>query len=188
MKMRNPRAQRRMDSGAAVIDHRAFAQWKRTSEVPPHKQYHLIPFPTACQFCGNETGKWDRQWLRVNSRSSDILYIGKERGGAAGAEARSFPLRLLPVRAQGKDSWQQQSTNGQNSSCTMEPGICCSERSPERTERPGGSRLKIMETGATWGGCRCQLLFLLLLFGSSFHMLHGQGKSFPHLPESWVHM
>lgn len=57
-------------------------------------------------------------------------------------------------------------------------GFCSSEMSPERVERPAGSQLKMMGTGETWSGCRCPLLFLLLLLGNSCHMLHGQGKGF----------
>ncbi|XP_036967891.1 protein sidekick-1-like isoform X5 [Acanthopagrus latus] len=57
----------------------------------------------------------------------------------------------------------------------MKPGLCCSDGSPERVEgpAPAGIRQK-MGTGATRSGSRCPPLFLLLLLGSSCHMLHGQ--------------
>ncbi|XP_073323462.1 protein sidekick-1 [Pagrus major] len=57
----------------------------------------------------------------------------------------------------------------------MKPGMCCSDGSPERVEgpAPAGIRQK-MGTGATRSGSRCPPLFLLLLLGSSCHMLHGQ--------------
>nr|XP_046227677.1 protein sidekick-1-like isoform X2 [Scatophagus argus] len=57
----------------------------------------------------------------------------------------------------------------------MKPGICCAESgSPEREEAPAGRRQKTMGTGATRSGSWCPLLFLLILLGSSCHMLHGQ--------------
>ncbi|TDH15815.1 hypothetical protein EPR50_G00013220 [Perca flavescens] len=60
----------------------------------------------------------------------------------------------------------------------IKPEICCPTRSPEREEGPAaGSRQKMtgMGTGTARSGSRCQPLFLLLLLGSSCHMLHGQG-------------
>ncbi|XP_045904090.1 protein sidekick-1-like isoform X1 [Micropterus dolomieu] len=57
----------------------------------------------------------------------------------------------------------------------MTPGVCCPERSPERVEGPAaGNRQKMTGTGTTRSGSRCHPLFLLLLLGSSCHMLHGQ--------------
>ncbi|XP_028450243.1 protein sidekick-1 isoform X1 [Perca flavescens] len=59
----------------------------------------------------------------------------------------------------------------------IKPEICCPTRSPEREEGPAaGSRQKMtgMGTGTARSGSRCQPLFLLLLLGSSCHMLHGQ--------------
>ncbi|XP_070712624.1 protein sidekick-1-like [Pempheris klunzingeri] len=57
----------------------------------------------------------------------------------------------------------------------MKPGIGCPEGSPERVEGAAArSRQRMMGTGTTGGGSRCPHLFLLLLLGSSCHMLHGQ--------------
>ncbi|KAK2817285.1 hypothetical protein Q5P01_025476 [Channa striata] len=57
----------------------------------------------------------------------------------------------------------------------MKPGACRPEGSPEREDRPAAwSRQMMMGIGTTRGGSRCLPLFLLLLLGSSCHMLHGQ--------------
>ncbi|XP_044047488.1 protein sidekick-1-like isoform X2 [Siniperca chuatsi] len=57
----------------------------------------------------------------------------------------------------------------------MKPGVCCPEGPPERVERSAaGNRQKMTGTGTTRSGSRCHPLFLLLLLGSSCHMLHGQ--------------
>lgn len=104
---------------------------------------------------------------------------------AAGAQARSFPLTLLPNRAQGHQTVLRQRSAKLTQALVVpllssmrKQGFCSSEMRPERVERPAGSRLKTMGAGETWSGCRCPLLFLLLLLASSCHMLHGQGKGF----------
>ncbi|XP_070769541.1 protein sidekick-1 isoform X2 [Enoplosus armatus] len=57
----------------------------------------------------------------------------------------------------------------------MKPGVCCPEGSTDLVEGPAaGSRQKMMGTGTTRSGSRCNPLFLLLLLGCSCHMLHGQ--------------
>ncbi|XP_008287351.1 protein sidekick-1-like, partial [Stegastes partitus] len=57
----------------------------------------------------------------------------------------------------------------------MKPGIS-REGSPERVEKPaaGSRQMMVVGTGTTRSGSRCLPLFLLLLLGSSCHMLHGQ--------------
>ncbi|KAF3687884.1 hypothetical protein EXN66_Car003556 [Channa argus] len=61
----------------------------------------------------------------------------------------------------------------------MKPGICLPEGSPEREDRRAAwSRQMMMGIRTTRSGSRCLPLFLLLLLGSSCHMLHGQGPVF----------
>lgn len=116
----------------------------------------------------------------VNSRSSDIRVIGEARR----CRRCPSPLRFRsvffsPLCRQDRVSYgKNKTTEGrQTHSFIKKPGFCLSETSKERVERAPGSRLKMMGPGASWNVCRCPLLFLLLL-GTRFHMLHGQGKSF----------
>ncbi|KAI3352481.1 hypothetical protein L3Q82_005435 [Scortum barcoo] len=141
-------------------------------------------------------------WSLVRSESGELPEPGAslhrggagEKRGGAGAEARSSPLGLLPIRAQGRKrervaaAEHKQDTVGlppqhyhqtplSLSSRMKKPGICRPEGSPERAEGPAaGIRRNMMETGATRS--RCPPLFLLLLLASSCHMLHGQGCTY----------
>lgn len=131
----------------------------------------------------------------LNSRRSSLPRESAEVTGAESpllsSSLLSYPLRsdFFLIRAQGRErkrerELQQQSTSRHRHcwpplSRMMKPGMCCSDGSPERVEgpAPAGIRQK-MGTGATRSGSRCSPLLLLLLLGSSCHMLHGQGMSF----------
>lgn len=128
---------------------------------------------------GSESEGAFRQVTAVNSRSSDrhrerCRYYNR-------TDFFQFARRVERVEAIAAVAAANKAQAGtghrwSSLSRMLNPGICCSEGSPERVERAAESRRRMMGTGAARSGCRCPLLFLLLLVGTSCHMLHGQGK------------
>lgn len=155
--------------------------------------------PAACRVLQTGAGKSESGEL-VGSGCGELPELGaplrRESAEVPGLKPVSSPHGLLPIRVRGLESereLQQHSISGHGHcwsplSRMMNPGVCCPERSPERVEGPAaGNRQKMTGTGTTRSGSRCHPLFLLLLLGSSCHMLHGQGKSF-YSQDPWFQM
>lgn len=107
--------------------------------------------------------------------------------GSVGADARSSPHGLVgsgesrSSRAQADAGRHRPVPPERISHTTKPPGIRCADRPERSAARSGGPAARgtqMIGTVAPRSGSRgLPLLLLLLLLGSSCHMLHGQGKS-----------
>ncbi|XP_076004254.1 protein sidekick-1-like isoform X2 [Genypterus blacodes] len=189
MKMRFRKAQKATVTAAAARDHSAVIPGDQSvlgsvfGEAAP-----LLLLPA--QFWTPEVGSQSRELVSGDRGITGLPHFltpTHEAPGSVGADASSSPLGLVGSSAQSQESCssQAQADTGcqdpvpsEHISHTMEPGMRsedCPERSPVCLGGQDARSKQMTATVATRSGSRgLPLLFLLLLLGSSCHMLHGQ--------------